>query len=317
MRVAYSLLLVDEVEKIVWHYYGIKNAKCHLIRSHRNDIYEASSSGRKYIFKIYSISRSEEDVVSEVNFLTFLQGKDILVNTPTITTNNEKYIPLDLPEGIRFAILFSYENGTELDYRNPENAFLYGENVAKLHLVSREYRSNVYNEINIGHMLFDAINVIEFFSTNYKDREWDRFQNFIEKIITIFSAMNTSKMSMGYIHGDLHGGNVVLNGNDLIFYDFEHSGFGFICYELSVFRWITLIRNREDQWDKYLNGYRSLISISDHELQFSLVLVCIRDILIMANTVNLAYKFGKASVHDYYIQKRFEFIDKMSLMMNI
>ena len=56
------------------------------------------------------------------------------------------------------------------------------------------------------------------------------------------------------VHGDLHGGNALVSDNEIFFYDFEYSGYGLICYELSIFRWSTLIGNRESQWETFFKG---------------------------------------------------------------
>lgn len=67
----------------------------------------------------------------------------------------------------------------------------------------------------------------------------------------------------------------------------------------------------------FLKGYRSLISISDCELHHSIVMVCIRDILVLANTVNMTDKLGISSIHNYYIKNRLEFIKKMTNILQI
>ena len=183
--------------------------------------------------------------------------------------------------------------------------------MAKLHLASKDYKPSYANEIDIFRQFFDATNMIEIFFTTHKNKHWTYFDDFFKKLICKIKTIDMKKMPVGYIHGDLHGGNSLVNGKELFFYDLEYSGLGLICYELSVFRWGTLISNREPQWELFLNGYRSLISISDCELHHSLLMVCIRDVLILANTVNITVKFGISSIHNYYIHNRLEFIKKM------
>ncbi|MBT4732826.1 phosphotransferase [Candidatus Woesearchaeota archaeon] len=317
MHINNSLLHVNEIKKIIHQHFGIKDTKCHLLRSHINDVYEIASFNRKYILKIFSSSKPKEEVVFEIKYLVFLNSQGIIVNTPVSTTDNKKYIALEYPEGKRYAILFYYNNGVEIDYRKASNAFSYGKSVAKLHLASKEYKPSYTNEIDTFQLFLDAINIIEIFFTTYKSEQWIFFNDYFQKLINKIKTIDTRKMSMGYVHGDLHGGNALVSDNEIFFYDFEYSGYGLICYELSIFRWSTLIGNRESQWETFLKGYRSLISISDCELHHSIVMVCIRDILVLANTVNMTDKLGISSIHNYYIKNRLEFIKKMTNILQI
>lgn len=317
MQFINALLHVKEIEKIMLQYFSIKDAKCHLLKSYRNDIYLIASHDRKFIFKVYGALKPKEDIVFEVNYIVFLNRKGIMANMPVNSTENKKYIVLEFPEGKRYALLFKYNNGVELDYKKSNDAFIYGEGVAKLHLASKDYKPSYSSETNVFQLFVDSTNILEIFFTKYKNKQWAYLDGYFHKLADKITTIDTGKMSMGYIHADLHGGNSLFNDKELFFYDFEYSGFGLICYELSVFRWSTLIGNREDQWDVFLKGYRSLISISDHELHHSLVMVCIRDTLVLANTVNMADKFGVSSIHNYYIQNRLQFIKKMTNILQI
>ena len=317
MRIVHSLLHTIEIELIVRKYFGLNTTKCQLLRSYKNDIYKVSSFEKKYIFKIYDLSKIEESVAFEVSFLGFLKASGVSVNEVIKTTSNKEYVSIRFPEGVRFAVLYTFEIGNELDYRKTGSAFMYGKCVAEFHLISKDYKLKDSNNINLGLDLSNAVNVIESFFEAYQISQRPKFKEFFHEITTSYSHIDKSLLQMGNIHGDLHGGNILKNGETLTLVDFEYSGYGFIGYELSVFRWGTLIANRDSQWDEYLNGYCEISSINDRELQFSMLMACIRDVLIMANTVALAYKFGALSVHDYYIQNRLVFLDKMVKNLNI
>ncbi|MBT5399861.1 MAG: phosphotransferase [Candidatus Marinimicrobia bacterium] len=317
MQFINSLLHIKEIEKIMLQYFRIEDVKCHLLRSYRNEIYVIASFGRKYIFKIYNALKPKEDVVFETSYMDFLNRKETIANMPVKAVDNKYYIELEFPEGKRYAVLFEYNNGVELDYNKASDALIYGKSVAKLHLASKDYKPSYSKETNVFQLFIDATNKLELFFTKYKNEQWVYLDNYLNKVTGKITTIDTNKMLMGYIHADLHGGNYLLHDKEMFFYDFEYSGFGLICYELSVFRWSTLIGNREDQWTIFLKGYRSLIDISDHELHHSLVMVCIRDALILANTVSMADKFGISSIHNYYIQNRLQFIKKMTNILQI
>jgi len=316
VKFSYSLLRSDEINRIINQYYGLKNCRSDLIRSKKNDVYKVYSHNLKYIFKVYNECRREEDILHEIDFTVFLEEKGVLVSVPIKTVSgNDRYVRLDFPEGERYAVLFLYIEGSELDYRKRDDCFLYGESIAKLHLASADYKAVNYNELKVEHLLYESVSVIEGFLSKYNIRNRIFFYRFFKKIIAILSEININDMLAGYIHGDLHGGNAILNGEKLFFYDFELSGHGLICYELSVFRWMTLVVGNKNQWDAFLNGYQSLIGLDDRQLKFCILMACIRDIYLFASTVELSYKFGTESVRDYYIQNRVSFYKKLESMI--
>jgi len=312
MQIIHSLLHSSEIESAIVQSYGIDSVKCQLLKTYKNNLYLVSTLKKQYILKIYNQFKTEQEIISEIDFVDFLNESGVNVACPIATLVNEKYFALNFPEGKKYAILFHYINGSEFNYKNKNDAILYGKNVAKLHLASINYKPICHpNNINIVRLLNDSIDTLKVFFAEQKLNSWQSFDNLFRKINNKVNTIDQERMSACYIHADLHGENALKVNNQVFFYDFEYSGFGLVCYELSVFRWNALVVDQEDRWDRYLKGYRSLIDISDYELKDSIAMVCIRDIFVMASFIGKSNELGVLLVHDYYIQNRLKFLERM------
>ena len=202
--------------------------------------------------------------------------------------------------------------GKEATYKNIDDAYIYGLNVAKLHQYSEDFSSTfTKHNIDMDYLLHDSIKTIRHFLYPYQEyRKY--FNNFIKKLLNKIENIPMENLDYGFCHGDLHGGNAHKYKKDIEFFDFDFCGFGWRSYDLSVFRWGCRLRNQEDElWNTYLKGYTSIRKVSNLDLEWTKYFLIIRDIWVMALHIENSKSFGTIWISDIYIQKRMKFLREL------
>ena len=131
---------------------------------------------------------------------------------------------------------------------------------------------------------------------------------FEKVLINKMKQINFNNFKTVVCHGDLHGGNVNKHLNDINFFDFDFCGYGFVSYDISVFRWGCMIGNRNHLWKEFIKGYKTIQIINDIDLENSLLFVAIRDLWIMNLYLSRIETMGKLFISDLYIENRIKFL---------
>jgi len=302
-----TIFSLNYIKNIIIQNYNLMNINnIFLIKSGINDIYKIVSKENQYIFKIYHYTKEINDLEIKVKFIHYLQSNNILVSYPFKTINNQYIISVNYPEGMRFAILTNFIKGSELTYKSDYDAYLYGRDIAKLHIVSKDFSLISKNKkYDIHQILINSQTIIEnFLSKNYPNHLLF-FSKFSRKLLR---KLNNLNLTQQYCHNDLHGGNVKINKKNISFFDFDFCGYGYIIYELAVFKWSCMIGNRPTNWEQFIKGYESILKINTMELKYILYFVAIRDIIIMSMYINRINIIGHEIISDTYIEKRIIFL---------
>lgn len=91
----------------------------------------------------------------------------------------------------------------------------------------------------------------------------------------ISQSLPKSEPEYGICHGDLHGGDVRYDKNNVpTLFDFDSSGCGWRALDIGVFlasdRWMNITRQAEDRRQRrlaaFLEGYSGIRNLGEHEL---------------------------------------------------
>lgn len=315
LNINHSIIESFELISKIAPLYNINNiSSCRLLKHSDNDVYILTSEKENFIIKIYSTNSNKNKIDFQINSLIQLSNKSEFVAN-IIRRNDGSFISdISLPEGNRFLTITSYVNGIELKYKYKKDAFIYGQYVAKLHLISDKAITKKENDytISIKLLLKDSILIIKsFLILKEKSNELSFFINFYNKLNERIKYFSIKDLNFGFCHGDLHGGNACFIDNSLNFFDFEHCGFGLRAYDIAVFRWSAIIGKRESQWKAFLKGYLSIYSLSNKDLELTNYLIAVRDIWVMAQDIKKTQYFGEEYINIFYIKKRIEFLKKI------
>lgn len=308
LKTILSPTYIQEVIKNQYKLNSIDNTI--LIRSSGNDIYKIITKDAQYIFKVFNLDKKLKDLEFEIEYMLYLNSNHILVTHPYKTFNNKYFIYVDYPEGEKIAILTNYIEGDKLKYTS-EDSYLLGKNIAKIHKISNFFNIHIdkHKAYNILEIFIEKKLIVKAFLKKYYPESIEFFSYFSNMLL---SSLKNIKFTQQYCHNDLHTDNTKRVGDNVYLYDFDFSGYGYVIYELSVFKWSCIIGNRIGIWKEFLRGYKSVLAINIQELKYLLYFVAIRDIMVMSFYINRIDIIGHKSIDDSYVNKRINFLKSIN-----
>jgi Ser/Thr protein kinase RdoA (MazF antagonist) len=238
--------------------------------------------GQKYILKIFRKQHSMAALQS-VSVMNYLKNNDFPVPAIMLTVNGDSYFLTN--ENDQVAILYEYIDGSEPERKQ------YLEEIGKLtgHMYklmeryngellykNKEFFINRYISI-LAEKKFDGINKF----INHGDKLWNRVQN----------------NSLGFCHGDMHTGNMLLRNDKIHFFDFDACGMSHplydiatICdgtdyFDLSDRNFEYGMSKTKENLEIYLRGYNNYYCLKESEKRAVFDYIAIRHYDIQATII--------------------------------
>ena len=282
IRVARSFIAADSLAEIVTRNYdlgGTVTCKMFskLLRTQDNDHYRVRVNDKSYVLRIYQqgdpLERQESNYRFELDWLNFLHEKGVSVSRPLPRENGELLGSLDAPEGKRHYALFTFAEGNQMSLDNMDHLYDLGAYMAKIHVVSNEFKSEHQRKpINLTYLLDRPLERI--------DRSWGlrRAAN-LDILLTSAEDARKEVVSLlgetpesgngvwGVIGGDFHQASVHFNqeGRPAAF-NFDLCGYGWRAYDIAAFLSNTnLLQTSEGLSEAFFAGYYSVRQLSREE----------------------------------------------------
>jgi Ser/Thr protein kinase RdoA (MazF antagonist) len=265
-----------------------------------NDTYLISTAQRNYILRVYRAGlRSESAIAYELEHLQHLKQKGIGVAGPHVQTNGQLMFSLQAPEGMRYAALFDYAVGLELEH-TPEQTHVYGQTLAQIHNVTDSfYGQHQRAALDLEHLLDAPLRSVEPFLAHRLD-DWQYLQRVAELLSQKVAQVPADQWDIGFCHGDAHGQNAHIDDKgQLQFFDFDCCGQGWRAYDIAVFRWGPVGRE-DDAWNTFLAGYKSARPLAALEEESVPIFVALRHIWLWGLHTSNAYVWGRGWMNDDY-----------------
>lgn len=259
--------------------------KSRFVSNGLNDTYAVDTDSGKFILRVYKHNwRTESDIRFELELLDFLKGCDLPVSYPIAKRDGEWLTELDAPEGIRYAALFSYADGTgKVDL---ETSRAYGRAIAELHYAMDRYEPKHKRfELDARHLLDEPLEQLLPF-LQHRPNDMKLVEEIAGRLSKQLEAVSSGTYEWGVCHGDLHGWNVFHSADGgLTHFDFDCCGMGWRSYDLSVYLW-DLVHGKEDSfkhecWDAFLEAYLEERPLSEQDVAIIPVFVAVRQLWLM------------------------------------
>lgn len=278
-----------------------------------NDTYEAETDRGKYILRIYKHKwRTEADIRFELELLAYLSSWDMPVSHAIPRKDGELLTELDAPEGIRYAALFTFAEGTgKVD---AETSKSYGHAVAQLHHAMDQYtpKHNRF-ELDTRHLLDEPLQQLLPF-LKHRPADGKQVIEIAERLKKQLDTVSRGLYDWGICHGDLHGWNVYHSDDgSLTHFDFDCCGMGWRSYDLSVFLWDRMHGKQdsssfEDEcWDAFLHAYLKERPLSEQDLAMIPLFVAVRQIWLIGLHTGRSEVWG-AWQDDGYFDGKLKFL---------
>lgn len=308
---SYSTLAASELlEHVVPQYQVEDPINCEFWLRGLNDTYKVTAKTKNYALRIYRKDwRTLSAIKFEIGALNYLHANGANASYPIQRLDGEYVTPLNTPEGIRYAIVTAFAEGTGLPYDDAQDAYIYGANVADIHSLSAGFSSeHARFELDHVRLLSEPLESIKPFLT-HRPECWQFLESFGARLHELMKDIHQQDADYGLCHGDFHGWNAHYSDDTLTFFDFDDCGYGWRAYDLAVFRWDARLDEKEsERWETFVKGYQSKREISEADLKLTTTFMAIRDIWLMGEHMGNAKDFGRGWMDDGYIDERIKFL---------
>lgn len=268
-----STLSPKELGLFIAEKYGLNNNfSCNLFRTGINHTYFISDSKTKYAIRVYSHNwRSESDIVDEINLLNLLKENAISISYPIADKNGDFVQTINAPEGIRYAVLFSFAEGEKIRVMDIETCFSIGSLMASIHNITlnkKNTRIN-YNTETLLKLPYEYASA--YFSKELPEMKFIKQQ--CEELSNYFEQIDEKNIPKGIVHMDIWYDNMsVADKNDITIFDFDFCGNGLLVFDVAYFckQLFHIEANKEEyelKLQSFLEGYQSIRKLSSDELK--------------------------------------------------
>ncbi len=244
---------------------------CEYLYRGMNDNYLVRDAGSKYILRVYRHNwRNLQDIEAEMELLQYLKAHGVSVSFPIPDEGDNVIQEIHAPEGVRYAVLFSYAQGTPpLTAMTPSQARKAGRELAKMHSLTAERRlKNNRCHLDVIALLYQSFYSIKPFIEERTD-DLEDFERIIHRLRTRFEEISLSELSYGICHGDLYPANYHIAMNDEVtLFDFDACCCSWFVMDIAAFCYVStqFYKNAEKVNSAFLEGYREMRPLSKLEI---------------------------------------------------
>lgn len=313
--VSYSTLSDKVLHEFLREKYNIQNLlKTTYYLRGMNDTYLVTTTVEKFIFRVYRGDRRREysEIASELALLRFLSEQGISVSLPIPDIEEELIQTLEAPEGNRFGVLFTFAKGSERGIDSEEISFVFGRDVAKIHLQSDRFEQNFNRQrLDLNFLLHETASILES-ALSHRKNDLEFLMDLGKQLEQSLLELPLNSLDWGICHGDLHGNTNVSYTQDLSMthYDFDLCGYGWRAYDIAEFRLAREVRLGHDTeqlerlWMAFIEGYRSVRTLSELDLRAVPLFVGVRQFWLMGLCLRDPHIYGGIDFGDEFIDSK-------------
>jgi len=238
-----------------------------------NQIYTFNKNNKKYIIKFDPPSVEHNNQLTEtraaMDFNYYLSENNISVSVPLKTINGELVIS-EQDNGKDYIITaFEWLNGNLWGYEgwNNKMSFNWGKVMGDMHRAAKDYKPP--NEYDVQKDIFNSYYWGSFFADL---KAYPNVYKITQELLNEITVLPRDKTSFGVIHGDMHQGNIFMDGDKVNVIDFGDSIYGWFALDIAISLYHALAWGRKDAdgndfanaiIENFIKGYLSANRLSD------------------------------------------------------
>jgi Ser/Thr protein kinase RdoA (MazF antagonist) len=236
-------------------------AQCRLLRRGFHDTYVLAAGGQRYAVRVYRALKTAPEIAYELELLVHLASRGVSVAGPVVDRAGRLSVPVEAPEGIRHAAVFTFADGRSL-FWNPEESRHAGRLLGQIHSASEGFATaNERSPLDLEHLVNRSLTLVRPFLER-RAEDWGFLVAVAAKLQAAVSTIE-GQLEWGVCHGDFNTGNIhVRKDGSLTAFDFDFCGPGWRSYDLvGAWRWAAALDMQI--WTAFLEGYRSMRPLGD------------------------------------------------------
>jgi Ser/Thr protein kinase RdoA (MazF antagonist) len=244
---------------------------CRLFRTYMNHTYLVTDAGRKYILRVYSYNRrTETEITEEIRLLNLLREANVGVSYPVPDKHAGYLQQIEAPEGLRYAVLFSFAEGSKIRHLTEEFCRDIGSVMARFHAATQaqELRRINYSVHTLAQAAYQQAK--PYFSESLDPMKFIKVS--AEVLEEVFSRPEAQSIRRGVVHLDIWYDNLnISEAGQITLFDFDNCGNGWLVLDIGYFC-LQLFYTEPDKAryekkrDCFLRGYEEIIRIPDPEI---------------------------------------------------
>ena len=266
-----SILSPDHLAVFVKEKYGLGvNTACRVLRTGINHSYLIVDQEAKHVLRVYSYQwRTKKAIAEELRMLNLLKQNGVSVSYPIKDREGEFIQKIEAPEGLRYAVIFSYAKGDKVRNLSETQCNTIGNWMARMHQVS-------YHE-TVDRITYNAETLTQLPYQEAKARFPESMEEmqFVKKagsyLTAAFCQLDSSELRTGAVHLDLWYDNMNIDAEEgLTVFDFDFCGNGWLLLDIAycvmqLFHTEPERTRFEAKADAFFKGYEGITPISKAE----------------------------------------------------
>ncbi|UJF29548.1 phosphotransferase [Kaistella sp. 97-N-M2] len=215
--------------------------------------------------------RTKVEIQEELKFLDLLKNNNLSISFPLPDKEGNLIQEINAPEGLRYAVLFTFAVGEKMRFMTKEICYAIGSVMGKIHNITAGKKIDRVS-YNFDVLLHDAYHHLNLFFSDELS-EIGYIKQLSAKISKRFAQSNLSENQKGVLHLDIWYDNLSVNKeNEIILFDFDNCGNGPLILDVGYFcKQLFFIETDKEVYEmkveSFLNGYISERSLSEAELK--------------------------------------------------
>ncbi|RYJ45693.1 phosphotransferase [Flavobacterium beibuense] len=264
-----SILSAKELGEFITSQYNLEQStQCSLFRTGMNHTYMLSGNSDKHVLRSYCHNwRSKQEIEEEITLLLSLKENKLNISYPIPDKTGSYIQKINAPEGIRYAVVFSFAEGGKVRFIDEDTCHYIGTIMGKFHLAAENKTVNRihYNSQTLVDLPYQYANA--FFSNELPEMEYLKALG--EEIKETFNKVHLKE---GIVHLDMWYDNMAITDKkEVTVFDFDFFGNGPLILDVAYFcKHLFIIEADKGIYNKkakaFINGYQSINPLSQQEL---------------------------------------------------
>lgn len=269
--VSTSTLAAEALAGLISAKYLIEEVTCHLFRTGINHTYFVSTNSEQFVFRVYSHHwRTKNEILEEIKLLNLLKESGVSVSYPIPDSTSQFIQEIQAPEGLRYAVLFSFAEGGKVRFMNENTCFSIGKLMASIHQSTQiiELERINYNQETLLDLPYSY--ATQHFSEDLPEMEFLKRKK--NEFAQVLNQAEAKQMQQGIVHLDIWYDNMaVTEDGEITIFDFDFCGNGWQLLDIAYFaKQLFHIEADKEAYtaklEHFLDGYQSVSVLSEDEL---------------------------------------------------
>ena len=263
MKINNSFPDTDNLILLLNDSYDVVIKSLFLYRRNVGTVYYAQTDTRCYVFKLYRHFDTLA-ALQAANVVTYLKDNGFPTLRILKTKQNAHHIKVDMPEGVRIGLLYEYIDGVMPC--KEESLEEIGLLTGRLHRLMKDYEGSLI-ELGKGHYVDRFLGILD--ACGFDKAKLENLKYYGDELWG-----HLSKLPSGFVHGDLHTGNMFrLDDGRIFLIDFDIVSDGFPMLDAATFcdgtNYNAITQEGIDStlrnFDQFFKGYSQILEFSDEE----------------------------------------------------